>query len=80
MLAGHRVGLSGQLRNVASVAGVGVRVDADPWPFDGRWKRVKDVMTGPDGRYALRVRPLRKRATARKAAGSPPARRSSTPS
>ena len=59
MLAGHRIGLSGQLRNVASVAGVGVRVEADPWPFDGRWKRVKDVTSGPDGRYALRVRPLR---------------------
>jgi hypothetical protein len=59
MLAGHRVGLSGQLSNVPSVAGVAVRVEADPWPFDGRWKRVADVTTGPDGGYALRARPLR---------------------
>jgi hypothetical protein len=73
MLGGHRVGLSGQLPNVASVAGVGVRVDADPWPFDVRWKRVKDVKTGPDGRYALRAGRLRR------ADGAPPPHRPAGP-
>lgn len=38
---------------------MGVRLEADPWPFDGRWKRVADVTSGTDGRYALRVRPRR---------------------
>ncbi len=59
VLAGRRVRLTGQLSNVPSVAGVGVRVEADAWPFDGRWERVADVTTGPDGSYALRARPLR---------------------
>jgi outer membrane protein assembly factor BamB len=59
VLAGHRVGLNGRLSNVPSIAGVGVRVEADPWPFDDRWKHVADVTSGPDGGYALRVRPLR---------------------
>jgi outer membrane protein assembly factor BamB len=59
VLAGRRVALSGRLSNVPSVAGVAVRVEADPWPFDGRWKHVADVTTGPDGSYALRARPLR---------------------
>ena len=59
VVAGRSVALRGVLTNAAVVAGVTVGVDADPWPFDGRWRRVGSATTARDGRFSLRVRPVR---------------------
>ena len=59
VVAGRSVALRGMLTNAAVVAGVTVGVDADPWPFDGRWRRMGSATTARDGRFSLRVRPMR---------------------
>ena len=57
VVAGRCVALRGVLTNAAVMAGVTVGVDADPWPFDGRWRRVGSATTARDGRFSLRVGP-----------------------
>jgi outer membrane protein assembly factor BamB len=59
VVAGRSVALRGVLAQPAAVAAVTVGVDADAWPFDGRWRRVGSATTAPDGRFSLRVRPRR---------------------
>jgi outer membrane protein assembly factor BamB len=59
VLAGGRVTLGGTLAGTPAVAGVPVAVDADPWPFDGRWRRARNTTTAADGSFSVRARPRR---------------------
>ena len=64
VLVGRRVTLSG-----TGAPGVAVAVDADPWPFDGRWKRLRGMTTAADGSFSVRARPQRNTRYRARAAG-----------
>jgi hypothetical protein len=60
ILAGRVATLRGRLSGtVASAAGVRVTLQADPWPFDGRWQTVGHPVTAADGTFSSRRRPGR---------------------
>jgi len=60
VVAGHRVRLRGRLAGTpASPAGQRVVVEADAWPFDGRWRRQGEATTAADGTWSLVARPGR---------------------
>ena len=59
VLAGRRLRLGGQLTGAPAIAGQAVTVEADAWPFDGRWRHRGVAATGADGSWSLTVRPGR---------------------
>jgi outer membrane protein assembly factor BamB len=59
VVVGRRVELRGALAGAPAIAGVAVAVDADRWPFDGRWRRARSTTTRADGNFAVHVRPRR---------------------
>ena len=59
VIAGRRLSLGGRLADTPAVAGQAVAVEADAWPFDGRWRRRGTATTRGDGSWSLTVRPGR---------------------
>ena len=59
VLAGRRLRLGGRLSGTPAFAGQAVAVEADAWPFDGRWRRRATATTGADGTWSASVRPGR---------------------
>ena len=57
--AGRRVRLSGRVSGITAASASVVRVEADPWPFDDRWRPAAEVAPAADGRWQTRVRPTR---------------------
>ena len=59
VIAGRRLRLDGRLSGAPAVASQAVVVEADAWPFDGRWRRRGSTTTAADGSWTLSVRPGR---------------------
>lgn len=66
VFVGRRVTLSG---TVAGSPGVPVAVDADPWPFEDRWKPARKTTTAADGSFSVSARPRRNTRYRARAAG-----------
>ncbi|MEA2311906.1 MAG: hypothetical protein QOE28_1874 [Solirubrobacteraceae bacterium] len=59
-IAGRRLRLTGRLtRPAASASAQPVRIEADGWPFDGRWRPRATATTAADGTWVTYVRPGR---------------------
>ena len=61
LLLGERTNATGTVTGVVGAAGRRVTLEADAWPFDGRFRTVPgpDARVAADGSYALKLEPRR---------------------
>ena len=59
MKAGRRARLAGRLSGVPTAAATTIRIQADPWPFDGAWRTRATTTTAGDGTFGARLRQKR---------------------
>jgi outer membrane protein assembly factor BamB len=59
LTVGQRTNVVGRLSGLPDPRGRTIAIEADAWPFDGRFKRVGRGTTGADGAFGLKYAPRR---------------------
>jgi hypothetical protein len=59
LLLGQRTKIVGRLSGLPNPGGRAIRIDVDPWPFDGKFERAARGTTASDGTVAFRYAPRR---------------------